>query len=460
LTYEPALARDRARVIPLGRQFDLIPNAYWSDGSQVTAMDVQRTLAILKDNNWPCYRPECADLVNEISVTTDPFRVNVTLTQGYLDPLGLMAFKILPSAKLFNVENWKTQRPIGSGPFRLKEQQPPGGNVVVFEANPYYRGGTNLSVPHIREIHFIAAKERESGFKRGNFHLLLDLTTEEMKKLQEDANLRATATFATLRNRRIYFLAINHRRTALRGEEHADLRRAINHAIDREKLLDDCFRAGSKEYHQVLKGPYPSDSWACNPKVPSQYQPDRVKVQAKRANIEPTRLSLKFPDNDPQVARACEYMKTMIEGVSKNLTITLEPLSPEDLFRKVELENDYDLAYYHWDFPTEDYWLKPLFEDTPAALEQGGPNFLGYRNDGHLQALFGKAKARREFKTVQTITHEIHTHLFDVTSGQVPFIPLWQLDTHIAYRNDLKPVGLDPLLVFTHVEEWRLERQR
>jgi hypothetical protein len=41
----------------------------------------------------------------------------------------------------------------------------------------------------------------------------------------------------------------------------------------------------------------------------------------------------------------------------------------------------------------------------------------------------------------------------------MPLIPLWQLDTHLAYHHDLTPVRIDPLLVFSEVEQWKLEKK-
>ena len=55
----------------------------------------------------------------------------------------------------------------------------------------------------------------------------------------------------------------------------------------------------------------------------------------------------------------------------------------------------------------------------------------------------------------------------------MPFIPLWQLDRHLAVHNDLRlhdgtrdvsveastPVPLDPLRLFSTVEHWRIRRK-
>jgi ABC-type oligopeptide transport system substrate-binding subunit len=463
--YEAELAVDRPRVVPLGREFQLIRDAVWSDdrdenldkkdeksGKQVTAVDVLRTVQLLKNPQWPGYAPEWADLVEDPRVTgRDPFRISLTLHQGYLDPLSLMTFKILP-ASLRGVEGLAGP-PVGSGPFQYKEavKDPDRGDVVIFKANHNYCRARKPGLPRIREIHFVHSNDPAVDFKAEprRLDLLLDLSTPEMKALQEDEALRNRLSFVTLPNRRIYFLAVNHRRLELRD---ARLRRAIALAFDREQILNRFFRADLK-VHRALTGPYPPGSWACKPKAPPLLDPALAKKLLKDINPGELKLTLKYPADDRGAAQACGYVKEQVEQLHPKLKIELEPLSAEELYSKVEVRHDYDLAYCHWDYPSEDYWLWPLLD--PRATGSRGRNFLGYTNDGELEGYFRKAMARRQFKAVQQEMYEIHDRIVE----QMPFIPLWQLDTHVVFDKDLQPVGIDPLLVFTNVEEWRLEKR-
>jgi hypothetical protein len=48
----------------------------------------------------------------------------------------------------------------------------------------------------------------------------------------------------------------------------------------------------------------------------------------------------------------------------------------------------------------------------------------------------------------------------------MPFIPLWQLDTHLAIHKSLsmvdgrdRPIDIDPLLIFANVEAWTLNKR-
>jgi ABC-type transport system substrate-binding protein len=456
--YEPDLAIDRPRVIPMGRQFQLVHDARWSNAMKenetVTASDVIRTVQLLRNPESKGFSPEWADLVDNPPPSTDPYVVNLTLRQGYLDPLSLMTFKVLPAASRLDSPDDLSfaRKPVGSGPFQLQGKD---GNAMVFTANPNYRRANKPGMPQIREIHFVHSENPAHDFADGRLHLLLDLPTDQIGQLKSVKGV----TVQTVLNRRIYFLAVNHRSRLLQNE---DLRRAIAHAIDRTKIVNEIFRADLKNDpmppHRPLNGPFPPGTWACKPNLPPDpYDPTLARVMAGKVKGASTRLklSLKYPADDPRVERACKAIREQVAALGTGLQLELEPKTPRQLHDEVEFGHDFELAYYHYDFPTEAYWLWPLFNSSAKAVDRGGKNFLGYQNDGQLESLFIKSMGHRDFQEVQRLTQDIHAHLFQ----KMPFIPLWQLDTHLAIHDDLKPVRLDPLLVFTDVEQWKLEKK-
>src|SRR5262245_63367366 len=89
-SYLPGLAVDRPRLIPLGRLFQLDPDAYWSNGKRVTAADVRGTVQLLQ-------KAGAENTIAEVRPGNDAFQVGITLKQGLLDPLSAMTFKILPA---------------------------------------------------------------------------------------------------------------------------------------------------------------------------------------------------------------------------------------------------------------------------------------------------------------------------------------------------------------------------
>jgi peptide/nickel transport system substrate-binding protein len=144
-----------------------------------------------------------------------------------------------------------------------------------------------------------------------------------------------------------------------------------------------------------------------------------------------------------------------VRNLGTGIELELEPRTPEQLRQDVEVVHEYDLAYYHWDYSDADYWLWPLFDPSDRAMGRGGRNFLGYHNDPELEPLFRQVNGHREFEVIKKLTHDIHA----IFHEKMPFIPLWQLDTHVAYHEDLTMVHMDPLLIFPHIEEWKLNRR-
>jgi ABC-type transport system substrate-binding protein len=488
--YKPELATRLPRSVPLGREFLLDGTARWSDGTRFTAEDISHTIALLQKKTaaW-------GNIVRG-SRAVGTGRIRITLDSGFLDPLSLMTFKLLPRnyqllprkkdavmRPLERVEDSKfAGNPLGTGPFQYRGREPENNpRFAVFTANPKYQDRTGRKdLPYIREIRFVVSSNPIRDFKENQLHLLLDLPTQRARELL-DADKKEFGdnrpTIRTWGNRRVYFLAINHKKKeALKIQE---MRKAFAHAIDREGLLTAHFRAGyqaidrqnqlktvltneDEQLHPALNGPFPAGSWACCPtsRVPAGanlYNPDDALSYVKGALKtlgEDVDLKLSYPNDDPRVVKACEAICTALSKLTDGkhkIKVTPKPLSPKDFQEDVQA-GTYHLAYCQYDYPTDFYWLWPLFDPSESACRPGGSNYLRYQGDSDLESLFQKAMRHRNYEEVKKLTHDLHAHLYD----KMPLIPLWQLHTHIAISPNLKPVGIDPVLVFTNVERWRM----
>jgi ABC-type oligopeptide transport system substrate-binding subunit len=462
LRYEAGLAEGRPRVIPLGRRFHLPHNGQWSNGKAVTAGDVRETVKLLKAGRGDARAAVWADLLETVSVGGDPFVVSLTLSQGCLDPLAPMTFKVLPQGlpQGLNVDSEAfAKQPIGSGPFQYFGRQSEGGGdrqYAAFKLSPNYGSRPDkFGRPSIREVRFYPYTDAVKEFELGHLDLALDLTAEEAAKLQNAPRVKVELPKPGAPNKRVYFLALNQRRPLLANGK---LRRALAFAVNREKLLDDHFRGGLK-IHKALNGPYPAGSWACNPELKKDRAKDsldlfdeaRAKALAREALTElgvpaaAARLTLLYPAGDARLTKAMEALRDQVRAVTG---VELEPVAREAhaLRHEVEVANGYDLAYYHYDFPDETYWLGPLL---------GAPGkYLGAKG-GPALTLLQEARGRRHFAEVRKQTRLAHEQLLQ----EMPLVPLWQLDPLAALHEDLEAVPFDPLLVFTDVDRWSVQRK-
>jgi peptide/nickel transport system substrate-binding protein len=438
-----------------GLRLALPPDLKWSDGQALTADDVRRGFEVLTDPRSPYYDVTAKELLG-VQVP-DPYQVTLTVKRGYLDPLALMTFPVLPAhlmdRNLHPRNKSFGEKPIGSGPYAFRGVE---GNEAVFVVNPHFKR-PGVDGPFFREIRLVKyqsfAEEAKPALAAGRWQMVVDITTREKEDLAGVPGVTVrtpteppTPTPPYLSNPRIWFLAPNFRKPTL-GRD-AAVRQAIAMAIDREALLDQFFRGSGQKMHQALNGPFPVGSWAYNSAytrfVP--FKPEQAKEKAKGKNLT---LTLKFPNDDPVVAQTCFKIKGMLRDAG--IEISLQGLRMADLAAELTKdEPDFDLVYWYYDFPNETLSLAPLFDSE--GMGSKGRNFMGVR-DSDIQAKIRDLQAHREFTFVERVSQDIH----DTVMQKNLIIPLWQLDRHVAVHRSLQFRRLHPITIFDDVEDWKLQ---
>ena len=214
--YRPSLAVGRPKVVPLGRQFKLPRNARWSDGNPMTASDLRTTVDLLLDGQTTGRCAAWGELMARVYVGGDPFRVNLQMRQGFLDPLAAMSFKVLPARHRTRLGTEPfAEKPISSGPFMYGGLGSENGREYVgFKANPYYGvRGDKLGLPRVKEVLFFAPADPVRAMKDQHVDAAFDLTSEQAAAFQQ-AGFTAPMPSKKRQNRRIYFLAVNNRQGA------------------------------------------------------------------------------------------------------------------------------------------------------------------------------------------------------------------------------------------------------
>jgi peptide/nickel transport system substrate-binding protein len=301
------------------------------------------------------------------------------------------------------------------------------------------------------------------------------VTDVPTKDLEKYTSLPRVAVVTAANPRRIWTLAINHQTLSL---QNVDVRRGLLHAIDREVILNEVFRAGKKEFHKALTGPYPAGAW-CAPVARGTNLPlfnqDLATGKLRSLPDVPRPLTLLYPADDKPAGEACQKIKTQIEACGK-LTLNLEPVPSAELWTRVQQETRYDLAYVPFDYP--DIWFAHALAAAldPTAAGRGGRNYWNYLvkatnpsrfDDAVGQALAAVKQHRDTTGQLGPLSQELAVRFTEA----VPFIPLWQLDRHVACSTNLKvyfdqeptpgsPKWLDPVKVFQNVGRWRMDDGR
>ncbi|MEM8701548.1 MAG: extracellular solute-binding protein [Pseudomonadota bacterium] len=119
-------------------EFELNPDAKFSDGSPVTVEDIAFSLDIIRDKGRPPFRNWYGAIVEK--EITPPNRIKLVFENGDNRELPLLiALAPIFSKKNTDAENFDKSSltpPVGSGPYTFKTIQP--GRLVVYEKNPDY----------------------------------------------------------------------------------------------------------------------------------------------------------------------------------------------------------------------------------------------------------------------------------------------------------------------------------
>lgn len=494
LRYRPGAAVGMPTVVHNGREFEL--RTFDRDASGrfgFESHDVVSTLKLLQSrtDSWAAYPLSWFD---ELPTPRDNRSVRIAFKQGHPDPRSLLTFKLLPARwmltnnKPINDAGF-AEKPFGTGPYKLHINPKADGNTpreMVFVDNPLYgRWRDRTNQPYIKEIRLIETAKVYNlveSFQQGSLHILTDVPTAELDKFMgPGANLTGKVqAYTSTTNRRIHMLAVNHRRPQMQSKL---LRQGLSLAIDREAILTEVYRAGTK-FHKALSGPFPTDSWATVKTSGGQQIPlvnrdlalTRLKTylgdMAAKGEV-----TISYPENDPLAALACNKIKAQVDGLFKDvpgrkLTILLEPVPMRDLMLRVEDEHRFDLAYVPFDYPDDwyPYALGAMLD--PLAADRGGRNWTGFLQpstgaddkDTRLGQLLNELRAYRDFNQLSAKTAEVHKQF----NESVPFIPLWQLDRHMLFHNSVKvyiedsdtqvsPRVLNPTTLFQGIARWRLE---
>lgn len=274
---QPALAESWT-VSEDGRtlQFTLRDDAFWHDGTAVTAADVLFTYSLLQQEAFPG-SPALSTLWQSVTINQiDEQTVEFVLAEPYAPFLEATTRGLLPAHILADVPAAElaahpfNQSPIGTGPWQVQPDQTWSSNRLQLTPNPMdWREGTSIPIVEFR-------------FFPDETSLLTSLTNGEVTAVSHitPAMLPDTAVLLDVR----LFTAVAPRYTELLFNQVGDaatssleVRQALAYALDRQALVDQVLSGQGI----LFEGPYLPSSWAYNPAQLTAYSYDPITATAR-----------------------------------------------------------------------------------------------------------------------------------------------------------------------------------
>ena len=446
--------------------FSIKPNAFWHDGTPVSAQDILFTTSLLRSPS-SLIPADISALWSEIQVNAiSDLVVQFVLPEAFAPFLDYLDFRILPAHLLGNltvdelVDHPFNLAPVGSGPYQFKQLIVTDGAIsgVDLTANENYYDGR----PYIDEIVFRYYPSEEAAwnaYQQGEADGISQVSTAILPQVlaQPGLNLysaqesRLTMIFLNLNNSGKAFL------------QQSDFRKALLLATNRQALIDQVLMGQGI----LARGPIPPGNWAFYSGLEDfEYDADAARQLLAASGFTSgetgrltsqdgteVRLVLLTPDDPDHLAMA-ELIKKGWEAVGVAVDILAKPY--EQVTADLQARNfdaclvDVDLS----DSPDPDPY--PFWG---ASQVESGQNYSHWVN---LTASEYLEQARVQVDS--ELRSKLYRNFQVLFQEDLPSLPLFYHVYNYAVKDTVKNVSMgaiySPADRFVGVREWYILASR
>ncbi|MEL4357850.1 MULTISPECIES: ABC transporter substrate-binding protein [unclassified Luteococcus] len=311
--------------------FKLQPGAKFSTGQSVDAQAVVANINRIKSGKGILATLQKQMAVVSQATATDATTVTVKLSrpsQSWLYDMasatGIIAdpasFTALPS------------KPVASGPFTFGEWKQ--GESVTMKRNEHY-WGTPARFDEVTFRYFADANSMSSAMLSGDLDIISDLTAPEAIDQFSDTS-KYTVTQGTSNGEVV--LGMNQGKGGNPALKNVKVRQAINHAIDRQALLDAVWGGKGTLIGSMVP---PTDPWYEDLSKTYGYDPAKAKALLAEAKVSNLKLRLRVPTL-PYGPSAAQFIVSQLKAVG--ITASVEELDFARWLKEVYTAGNYDLT--------------------------------------------------------------------------------------------------------------------
>ncbi|HBG93520.1 MAG: hypothetical protein A3J81_07995 [Nitrospirae bacterium RIFOXYB2_FULL_43_5] len=344
-------------------RFELKKGVIFSNGREATAGDFKYSFERVLNpktrspNTWVFdkikgareFMNGKAKEVSGIKAVTD-YMLEITLDKPFSPFLNLLAMTAAYVVPEEEVEKWGvdfSSHPMGTGPFILKHWFP--NRELLFEARTDYFD----SLPKIKGIAYKIIPEdltTITEFEIGNLDVIT-IPASSFSRFKKDSKL--SDLMSSINGTNTYYLGLN---CSKKPFDNPVLRKAMNYAIDREKMLRTVYEGRGR----IASGPVPDILRKWKAPASYEYNPSKAGELIKAAGY-PDGLEVNFYITaDNEVVDTAEVIQSYLKEVGIKANIKqLEWSAYKDAINKGEP----DMFWLGWfaDYPDPENFLFPLF---------------------------------------------------------------------------------------------------
>ncbi|RLC63414.1 MAG: hypothetical protein DRI80_04010 [Chloroflexota bacterium] len=445
--------------------FYLRSNAYWHDGTPITADDVVFTIGLLQDPDFPGPPNLGSTLWQRVTVEkVNRSTVRFTLPEPYAPFLDYTTVDILPAHLLEGIRAADLPSaefnlsPVGSGPFQLEEVEVEDGTItaMVLKRFPRYYGGR----PYLDHIQFRFYPSHQTAFnayEEGEVEGIARIMPADLPRARAFPDLNLFS--AQIAEYGLVFL--NLARSDLPFFQEPEVRQALLYALDRQRIIDEVIEGQALVAHSPLI----PGTWAYNDDIPRyEYDPataNRLLDKAgwfrsvtdgvRRKAGQPLAFTL-LTSSEPERIGMAQMLAEQWAAVG--VTATVEIAAPLEVREKVE-NRDFEAVLIHLALPG-DPDPYPFWHETQVENGQNYAGFVHRRASEILEQ--ARVVVNRERR------RELYYEFQEIFAQEVPALLLYVPVYTYGVDERIHDVQIGPLMYpsdrFRTISDWWIAHRR
>jgi peptide/nickel transport system substrate-binding protein len=343
----PRLAEKWERIDDLTWRVTLRKGATFHDGSPINAEAVKFSFERMNDPKLSSPNLSKISAFKKIEIVDDHTLIIAT-DKTYAPGLYMLAYYlpiVPPKAVAAAGADGYNAKPIGSGPYRVVRWSP--GEEVVLEAYDGYWGPK----PAYKRVVFRTIPDesaRIAALLTGEVDIISGIPMHQRKRVAASGRAYLTNQLGNMP-----YLGLN---TYQPPFNDVRVRRAVNYAIDRDKINQALFEGKALK----VSGAFSPRTFGSDPALkPYAYDPARAKALLAEAGY-PNGVSarLTYPTYIPQIQEQTEAIASDLAKVG--IKVTLEPLERAVMWDTYKAGKNQMFVYWWDDAPEPDRYIYPL----------------------------------------------------------------------------------------------------
>lgn len=441
LELEPELLESMPTISADGKvyTFKLKQGILCHDGkTELTSKDVKFTFERMLDPNgkglstW-LYEPilGAKDMVEGKAAELKGFKIindyefEITLEKPYAPFLHNLA---VPSASIYPAELCKAageewgRKPVGTGPFKLKEYTP--STSIVLEKNPYY---FEKGLPYLDGIEYRIVPDEATGlmeFEKGTFDVT-SIPTNEFERITKSGQY--TILESTPLN--TYYFVFN-----MKEKPYTDVRvrKAIAMAIDKQKIIDSIL-GGRATVAKAFVTPGIPGAYPAGQGPAYDYNPAEAKKILEEAGLKKIK-AVTWQRGGTQVADTNIAIQAMLKEIGIDLEVQIIDRAA---FGEARAQGKVPANYGNWwaDIPDPDNYLYTYFH--PSQSRYMSTNY----DNPRVTALLDEARITTDPARRAQLYQEAEKI---IVGDDAAIVPLFHKKDYLAVQKNVKGIIMHP----------------